>query len=124
MAFHQGFFPKGQCTCDQQCTTPGTTDCTCIWTAHDGQCRCDCLHPTPLPARDQAEPRLPLDTRIAIDTRGNVTRARLGELLAFVTGQKLLIPATGASEKLYLKESDTTFAEVVERVGLIVDASK
>lgn len=110
--------PAGDCTCDSQCGGPEITDCTCIWTAHNEQCVCLCKHPVPLPPEDAV--RMPPDTRIAIDTRGDVTVARFAEVLAAATGHKLLIPAERASEKVSIKDDYTNIADVMKRVGLIM----
>ena len=121
MAIHKGFFPKGDCSCNAQCPGPDILDCTCTWIASTGQCTCLCDH-APVPQHEGVQ--LALDTPIAIDTRGDVTVARLAEILASISGQKLLIPAARSGEKLSIKESYTTIAEVVESLGLTVDDSK
>jgi hypothetical protein len=63
---------------------------------------------------------MPPDTRIAVDTRGDVTVARFASILAVATGHKLLIPAERVSGKVSIKDDYTNLADLVKRVGLVL----
>jgi hypothetical protein len=102
------------CTCENHC--PGFTDCMCVYTYDDGICECECTGPIVITASRR---RLSLYTRVAVDT-GEVSLARLGEVLAKLCGAELFIPAAAASEKVALTVKDTTLGDVVKRAGLVV----
>jgi hypothetical protein len=106
----------GDCTCDSEC--PGEDGCACIYSYDDEQCDCDCpgtiiIHPTPTV--------LSRDARVAFNAK-DCELAKLGEFLAKRSSAEVLIPASRARVKLSLQMQDTTFAEVLEAAGLVVQA--
>jgi len=99
------------CDCNKICSE--STDCTCIWLASTGICECDCSGPIVI------GPTLLAEDRIAISSKGK-TLAELGELLNGICDAELLIPAARAREVVALQSTETTVAEVVAQLGLVI----
>lgn len=99
------------CDCDKIC--PESTDCTCIWLASTGICECDCSGPIVI------GPTLLAEDRIAISSKGK-TLAELGELLNGLCEAELLIPAARARVVVALQSTETTVAEVIAQLGLVI----
>jgi hypothetical protein len=89
----------------------------CVYVYETGRCDCECTGPIVISAADR---KLSLYDRVAVDTGDDVTLARLGEFLGKLSDAELFIPAAAASEKVALKERDTTLADVIQRAGLAV----
>jgi hypothetical protein len=61
-----------------------------------------------------------VEDRIVISSKGK-TLAELGELLNGLCEAELLIPAGHAREVVALQSTETTVAEVIAQLGLVVD---
>jgi hypothetical protein len=99
------------CDCNKIC--PESTDCTCIWVASTSVCECDCSGPIVI------GPTLLAEDRIAISSKGK-TLTKLGELLNGLCQAELFIPAARAREVITFQSTETTVAEVITQLGLVI----
>jgi hypothetical protein len=101
------------CTCEKQC--PNADECICLYLLDVQRCIVDCTDVTTIPPIEVVS----RDARINLSSRG-VPRARLGEFLAQVCGDEILIPASVASERVELALYDTAMGEALRQAGLVV----
>jgi hypothetical protein len=87
-----------------------------------------CPVPRSAPARTSA-PRAPasvsttLESRVSVETH-NATVADVGELLGKVSAVELLVPAASIRDRVILDVKETTLAEVVDELGLVVGSGQ
>jgi hypothetical protein len=101
------------CNCEHLC--PNDAQCLCVWNYDEERCIVDCSGTIVF----QLDRLLAQDARIAINVR-NVDLARLGEFLARVSSDEVLIPASAVRDTVVeMSMYDTTLGDALREAGLV-----
>jgi hypothetical protein len=111
---------------------PNPEDCTCANLCPEGPCIAIYIHGTQecwvACDADDDQKTLPplnsvsLDARVSVETH-NATVADVSELLGKASKAELLVPAASIRDRVIIDVKETTLAEVVDELGLVVAQS-
>ena len=99
------------CNCEHLCPNDA---CMCCWDYDAERCIVECSGTIVF----QLDRLLAQDARIDINVR-NVDLARLGEFLARVCSDEVLIPASAVRDTVEMSMYDTTLGDALREAGLV-----